>query len=182
MPYVIIHSYASAHACGGHTLCVDTQEFGLYFIALSSIESQTGSNFRELVAILYSLQSFKAKVKGKVVKYFIDNQNVATITSKGSTSLGLHSLALKNFQFCLDNNISMEVEWVPRSLNTFADSISRIVDYDDWALTTDFFQSISKIAGPFTVECLTSQCTAQCKKILFKVLVPRLTWSRCFQF
>ena len=182
MPTVIIHSDASAYACGGHALSVDSQEFELYFVAFSSLQSQTDSNTSELLAILYGLKSFKTQVRDKVVKFFTDNQNVTTIIRKGSPSLGLHSLALKIFKFCLDNNISLEVEWLPRSLNTFADSISRIVDYDDWGLTVEFYERISIIAGPFTVDCFATQYTAKCKKFYSKFWCPGSAGVDAFSF
>ena len=60
-------------------------------------------------------------------------KNVAIIACKGSTSLVLQRKALQIFQFCAINNVSSEIEWVAGSLNEYADSLSRVVDFDDWS-------------------------------------------------
>ena len=147
----IICTDASAFACGGHALFADKEEFELFYKAFSSMESTLDSNGRELLAILYSLKSFKSLIQGKVVKLYTDSKNVSIIASKGSTALRLQRHALEIFQFCAVNNVSIEFEWVPRSLNEYADSLSRVIDFDDWGVSTDFF------------AC----------QVLFQILVPR---------
>ena len=94
-------------------------------------ESILDSNGRELLAILFSLKSFKSLIQGKVVKLHTDSKNASVIASKGSTSLRLQLHALEIFQFCAIYNVSIEIEWVPRSLNDYADSLSRVIDFDD---------------------------------------------------
>ena len=42
----------------------------------------------------------------------------------------LEDIAISILCNCLNNNISIDVEWIPRSKNDQADFISRIVDYD----------------------------------------------------
>ena len=70
-PVVIICTDASDFACGGHAHFVDKEEFDLFYQAFSSMESTLDSNGREMLAILYALRSFKALVRGKVVKLYI---------------------------------------------------------------------------------------------------------------
>ena len=129
---------ASAFACGGHALFANKGEFELFYKAFSSMESTLDSNDRELLAILCSLKSFKSLIQGKVVKFYTDSKNASVIASKGSTSLRLQRHALEIFQFCAVYNVSIEIEWVPRSLNDYADSLSRVIDFDDWSVSTDF--------------------------------------------
>ena len=80
------------------------------------MESTLDSNGREMLAILYALRSFKALVRGKLVKLYTDNKNASIISMKGSMSLRLQRQALKIFQFCAMNNVTVEIEWIPRSL------------------------------------------------------------------
>lgn len=54
-------------------------------------------------------------------------------------SLRLQRQPLKNFQFCAVNNVSIEIEWVPSSLNEFADSLSRVIDVGHWSVSAHFF-------------------------------------------
>ncbi|EDO46131.1 predicted protein [Nematostella vectensis] len=125
-PIVVIHSDASAFACGGHALVLDSAEFELFFQAFSTIESVSDSNGRELLAIIYSLKSFRPLIEGKIVKIYRDNRNAAIITRKGSMSLRLPEIALDIFHFCASHQVSLEVEWVPRQLNEYADLLSRV--------------------------------------------------------
>ena len=115
------------------------------------MESGLDSNARELLAILYGLKSFRASLTGKVVKVFTNSKNAASIYAKGSNSLRLHALTLGIFAYCAAHDISLEVEWIPRSLNSYADSITRVIDCDDWAVSTIFFHHVSSIFGPFDV-------------------------------
>ena len=103
----------------------------IFFQAFSSIQTKQDSNSRELLAILYGLKSFISFIQGKPVKVYTDNANAHIIARKGSTSLRLRDFALQNFQFCLLHYIYIEVAWVVRSMNEFADSMSRIIDYSD---------------------------------------------------
>ena len=53
----------------------------------------------------------------------------------------LQKLALDIFSLCLNNNISIYLEWIPRNLNEIADAISKFIDYDDWRTTYGFLFS-----------------------------------------
>ena len=87
------------------------------------------------------LKSLKSLIQGKVVILYTDSKNASIIASKGSTSLSLQRHALEIFQFCAVN-VWIEFEWVPRSLNEYADSLSRVIDFEDWSVSTDFFDYI----------------------------------------
>ena len=92
----------SAFACGGNALFVEKEEFDSFYKAFSSMESTLDSIGREkLLAILYSLKSFKSLIQGKVVKLYTDSKNASIIASKGSTSHRLQRHALEIFQFVL---------------------------------------------------------------------------------
>ena len=107
-----------------------------------------------------------------MVKVFTDSKNASSISAKGSNSLRLHALALEIFAYCAAHDISLEVEWIPRSLNSYADSVSRVVDYDDWAVSTIFFQHVSSIFGPFDVDRFASSLSAKCERFYSKFWCP----------
>ena len=69
-----------------------------------------------------------------------DNQAVPSIVHSGSMKEHLHILALDIFQTAKDNNIDIEVEWIPRTQNERADYLSKIVDYDDWTVKIVIFK------------------------------------------
>ena len=71
----------------------------------------------------------------------------------------LQQIAMEIFFLCLENGISLEVEWIPRHLNEAADSASRdaiMLDTDDWQLTSFFFSLINARWGPFTLDCFAN--------------------------
>ena len=43
----------------------------------------------------------------------------------------LSLIAMESFQFCVDYNFALEVQWIPRSEIDRADYISRFMDVDD---------------------------------------------------
>ena len=75
-----------------------------------------------------------------------DSQNACRIIQVGLRK-DLHVIALKIFQFCVDNGIELEMQWIPRTKLDRADFISRIIDVDDWQITTSFFLNCWIILG-----------------------------------
>ena len=65
------------------------------------------------------------------------SQSVAKIVEVGGMKLDLHRLAVKIFQLCAEQNIRLEVQWIPRTESEKADYISRLIDFDDWQITPD---------------------------------------------
>jgi len=52
--------------------------------------------------------------------------------------------------------IELDIKWAPRSLNEKADSLRKIVDYDDWELAPKFFRQLNELGGSFTVDCFAT--------------------------
>jgi len=44
------------------------------------------------------------------------------------------------------------MKWIPRDLNTGADCLSRIIDFDDYALNNDIFRMLDLRWGPHSVD------------------------------
>ena len=86
--------------------------------------------------------------------WFTDNQNVVSIASGGSRVKDLQSLALEIFELCVTNCISLEMKRILRDLNTKADCLSRIIDFDDYTYTLndDLFKMLDVRWGPHSVE------------------------------
>ena len=59
----------------------------------------------------------------------------------------IYMLALEIFQFCANNGIELEVQWIPRTEIERADYISRIIDIDDWQISADCFKSLEESWG-----------------------------------
>lgn len=98
------------------------------------------SAWRETAAVLSVLKSLASTLCGNRVKWFTDNQSVVSIVTKGSMKSDLQRLALQIYSVCLGENISLEVEWIPRTQNEKAHFLSKLVDVDDWAIGDHVFQ------------------------------------------
>ena len=126
-----MYSDASSTGFGGFSV----QVMGQISHGMSSQEkSLKSSTWRELAAVARLLDSMQKFLSYNSVKWFTGSQSVASVVSKASMKPELQSLAMYIFNICVEKHISIEMEWIPRTLNEKADYLSRIVDYDDWGI------------------------------------------------
>ena len=50
--------------------------------------------------------------------------------------------ALAIYNLCIAYNIKLEVDWIHRNKNEYADMIRRIIDCDDWGLHPALFNTL----------------------------------------
>ena len=76
------------------------------------------------------------------------------IISKGSMKCHLQDIALDIYNQCLNYNLSLDVEWIPRTENERADFFSRIVDFDDWStgISEDLFLYVDSLWEPHEID------------------------------
>lgn len=146
---VIIYSDASNSASSAYTVEVNSKVFHLMW---KDDEKNMSSTWRELKAIELALASFKNELQETTVKWFTDNQSCEKIVHSGSMKHHLQVIAYNIFKMCADSKISLDVQWIPRSENDKADFLSKIIDHDDWEVTVEFFDFVSLMFGPFTVD------------------------------
>ena len=65
--------------------------------------------------------------------------NAVNIVHKGSKVHDLQVLAMCIFNICSENYITIFLRWIPREYNNKADTLSRIVDTEDWGISSEFF-------------------------------------------
>lgn len=148
MPFLLSFSDASNLACGAYLVGTEEVPHRMW----SSSETLKSSTWRELKAVHFALTSFKDSIQGKSVKWHSNNQGTVRIVDIGSPNAELHSIVLDIFDFCRTFNVRLVSQWVPRELNTCADDISNIIDFDDWYTTQGFFAYLDRIWGPHTVD------------------------------
>ena len=115
--------------------------------AFTLAEQETSSTYRELLAIQYAIRAFEPLLTGCNVKLLTDSQMAAKIAQVGSMKLDLHQLAINIFSTCLQANIQLDLQWIPRSLNAQADYINRFKDFDDWEVEPDVFNTLNNLFG-----------------------------------
>ena len=72
--------------------------------------------------------SYEEKLKSSRVVIETDSQCASRVITVGSTKPHLQSLAMDICQLCFRQGISLETQWIPRSLNDKADVLSRFID------------------------------------------------------
>lgn len=147
-PAKLVYSDASDYACGSFI----HSEGKIFQQNWSPVERNNSSTWRELKAVELALISFAPSLLGKQVAWFTDNTNVVSIVHSGSKVTELQDLALRIFHVCVSFGISLEMKWIPRDLNSFADHLSRIIDFDDYTINDDVFQILDVRWGPHTID------------------------------
>ena len=143
-----IYSDASDHACAAF---VRNQEV-VFHQNWSESKRFKSSTWRELKTVSLAITSSSDTLHDQNIAWFTDNQNFVSIVHKGSKIKELQTLALKIFSFCLKNGISLEMKWIPRELNVDADSLSKMIDFDDYCLNDKIFNMLDSKWGPHTVD------------------------------
>ena len=146
-PQVIVSSDASSVGMGA---VIENGNF--CHRNFTSQEQGKSSTWREMMAVLFSLRSFLNILKSSRVIWRIDNYAAANIIKVGSPVADLHEISLEIFDLCFQNQITFKPVWVPRIQNKEADRVSRIIDIDDWEITSTFFNYLNSLWGPFTVD------------------------------
>ncbi len=92
--------------------------------------------------------------------------------------LGIRSLTFRKvtclyiFQICLQHDIKLQNEWIPRTKNDLADCTNRIVDFDDWQISPNVFSVLDGMWDPHTVDRLASFTNAQLGRFSSKFWCP----------
>ena len=148
IPAKSVYSDASDHACGSFI----QNEGKVFHQNWSSAKRTKSSTRRELKTVELALISFAPSLRGTQIAWFTDNTNVVSIVHSGSKVPDLHDLALRIFHVCLSFGISPQMKWIPRSSNSEADNLSRIIDFDDYTLNDDIFHMLDFRWGPHTID------------------------------
>lgn len=113
-----------------------------------------------------------------MITWFTDNQNVGSIVNCGSKVPALQDLAMDIYQSCLLNGVTIDMQWMPRDLNSAADDISKFIDHDDYAINDIVFNALDDYEVLHT--CDRFACLYNAKVQCFQILSTWLKWSKRF--
>ena len=147
-PSKIVYSDASGSACGSFI----EFEGKMFHQNWSDFEKAQSSTFRELLAVSLSVKAFVESLRAQTVTWFTDNQNVVRIVNSGSKTPALRELAMDIHRSCLLSAINIDMQWIPRDLNSAADDISNFIDYDDYTINDTVFSVLDDLWGPHTCD------------------------------
>ncbi|KAL5020676.1 hypothetical protein ScPMuIL_002241, partial [Solemya velum] len=177
--FKVVYSDASNSGYGGYS--VESPK-GVAHGLWTEEEANKSSTWKELAAVDRTLCSLISHLENSNVKWFTDNQNVVQIVSKGSMKSELQDVALSIYNTCIEHKVSLDVDWVPRKENEQADSISRIVDPDDWGLSEYVFTHFNNIWGPYDVDWFASYYNAKVSVFVSKFWNPGCMGIDAFSF
>ena len=146
----MVYSDASGTGCASVVMPDGENNKKVVTKTFSEEESLTSSTERELLGVIHGLIKFKTVLKGKSVTWFTDSKNVVRIVLRGSMKVCLLNLAVAIYEVAKENEINLNVMWVPRELNQESDFWSRVKDLDDWSVKPEWYR---KITNYFKTEC-----------------------------
>ena len=85
------------------------------------------------------LSSSVELIKGRILKHRTDKKNVERVLPVGSRTPDLQELVIDIFRLCIQHNIQLVPEWIPREENVVADEISKSIDVDDYICSVQIF-------------------------------------------
>lgn len=131
---------ASASGWGGHLLNMEAQGFWNQRLSYQS------SNYRELMAVLLTMESFLDVLKGKTIQFLSDNiSTVAYINFQGGPSQDLTSIAKAIWTLALQNSIAISAIYLAGRDNIQADRLSRLSVSYEWRLHPRIWQYLDKV-------------------------------------
>ena len=143
------------------------------------------STWRELENVRFSMSAFGPLLKGSKVTFYTDNQSTQRILKSGSMKRECHMLAKSTVDFCNTNDISLDVQWIPREKNKEADAISRepeILDTDDWGLSRSFVSFLERRYGKFSLDAFANDYNCKCDQFCSLYHVPGSSGIDAFNF
>ena len=147
---------------------------------LQPAERLTSSACRELLAVLYTLQSLEDQLQGQRVHVLTDSTNNVSIVEHGSGREHLQELSLRIFWWCKQHSVRLSISWIPRELNTVADCFSKLKEGCDWKLDPQWFRVLDARWGPHTVDRFASSANAQCPRFNALYHCPGVEAVDCF--
>ena len=155
VPHHIVYSDASDVACASY-IYAEVEGFPVAHKTFDDLEMKQSSTWRELKSGSFALRRFAPFLHNSSVKLYTDNKAVAFSTDSGSNKPHLNTIAKDIFCLTSAHGIRLSVECIPRTHNQKADYYSKIVDFDDWCVSNDYFRAIDSRRGPFTLDCFAS--------------------------
>ena len=131
------------------------------------------SNYRELLAIIMTLESMLPDLRNRKVQILSDNISaVAYLNQMRCQSKDLHQLAQSLWALCYEANISVTAKYLAGKDNLEADYLSRISPKYEWKLHPRIFRHIDQIFGPHSIDRFASLTTTQLKCYNSRFLDP----------
>ena len=122
-------------------------------------------NVKEFLAVLWGLQHFRDRLRGKVIKWHIDNQVVIAVLKKGASKAPrLMDLLRQVRAECNQHAIVVQPQYIRSALNVRADLLSRSIPHAEWALKDSVFLELTEKFGVRTVDRFATKANTKCER------------------
>lgn len=178
---IVLHYDAGGDGWGGHFFLdgVEQRASGLW--AANERHGVQSSTWRELEGLFRLLSAVGHLLRGHRVIARGDAMNVFWLLKKGgSRAPHLHQICLRVFWLCLDLQIDLRPEWVPREQNQLADALSKLKDVDDFGLQPAVFAQIAAAFGPLHVDRFASAHNALLPAFWSELWTPGAAGANAF--
>lgn len=123
------------------------------------------SNKREMLAVLYAVQSFRAWLRSTSVLIVTDNSTTqAVINKRRSYARDVNDLAITLHAQLEAQALYARASWAPGVTMTVADSLSRHFASAEWMLNPAVFRAIDRRWGPHTVDRFATSLNRQLRR------------------
>ena len=156
-PDITLYTDASNFAWGGH---FENKKTGGQW---HDSETQCHINEKELLAVLFSLNSLCKNKHNIHIKIMSDNSTtVHYINNMGGRKLDCNTVARKIWEWAIERNIWLSCSYIPGKDNCEADRLSRTLHSNvEWRLDTCIFKVICEEFGPINFDLFASRLTNQ---------------------
>ena len=138
---------------GYGAVCAEFEASGFWTKSVS----RKCQNFREMMAILVAIQTFRDVLRGKSVQILTDNFSALTyINSGGGPSAQLTKLAKAIYFTAVKSKISISASFLAGKQNDHADHLSRLSPAYEWSLDPLAFQMLEEAWGPHQIDRFAS--------------------------
>jgi len=86
----------------------------------------------------------------------LDARNLLGMVNCGSSRLNTNEMARGLFWLCVERDIMIKVEWVPREENALADELSKLLIPRDWMVGRATFGRLEERWGSHTMDLFAS--------------------------
>lgn len=180
-----LHCDASDDGWGAH--CHAASAFGYFDPDLCA--PHTSSTYRELMGLLHAIKTpeIVEVIRNQRARFILDSSAaVFNLNNGGGPKPDLAQLVKEIWAQCVRIGVDASAEWVSRSKNEYADTLSKYRDRADWMLNRSLFSALDRRWGPHTVDRFASAHNAQCLRFNSRYHDPhaeatdafRQDWSR----
>ena len=154
---VDIQIETDASQTGWGAICQGHEAAGFWNCRMSMMPS----NYREMMAILLALKSYK-NLDNKKVQVLTDNIAAAAyVNHLGGPSKQLCQLANAIWMEAYERRITLQAKYLPGVQNTIADTLSRLPNKYEWRIQPRLFAYIDKLWGPHKIDRFATLANAQ---------------------